>query len=159
MAAPASLLVVLISFITTLVRGGNVYCVKPNTTGRDLTCSSSHLSEDILPMSATTLPVTPPWSSFQESTLNISVANVANLQLTGETTECALHVDKIPQITCSGEGGFAFRDVQNLTLSSLSISHCGQPVQPAGMDRAALEFSKIQNLLLQSMTVFNTSEQ
>ena len=169
-SASASLLIVLISFITTLVRGSNVYCVKPNT---DLICSSSHICEDLhfyasnvshYFASDTTLEFLP--GDHWLAGLNISVANVANLQLTGESTECVpsisqftLHAkDKMPQITCAeAQGGFAFRDVQNLTLSSLSISHCGQPVQPAGMDRAALKFSNIQNLLLQSMTVFNTS--
>lgn len=94
--------------------------------------------------------------------LNVSVVNVTNLHLTGEA--CASPVNgKRPHIACSGEAGFIFQDIENLTLSSLTFTHCGQPSPPTlyslefGMARAALGFGTIENLLLQSITILNSS--
>ena len=161
---------ILIAIVTSIT----VYCVKPMHDGGDLDCAnSSHVCEDLhfyasnishYFTSDTTLEFLP--GEHQLTGLNVSISNVSNLQLTGETVECMSStphlLEKAPQISCSGgEAGFIFQDMVNLTLSHLSISHCGQPVPVSGptlsLAGAALAFSNIENMVLHSVAVFNTS--
>ena len=164
----------MIYHLIATVTSTTVYCVKPMHDGGDLDCAnSSHVCEDLhfyasnishYFTSDTTLEFLP--GEHQLTGLNVSISNVSNLQLTGETVECTPStphlLEKAPQISCSGgEAGFIFQDMVNLTLSHLSISHCGQPVPMSGptpsFAGAALAFSNIENIVLHSVAVFNTS--
>ena len=99
---------------------------------------------------------------------NISITNVKNLKLTGDNSLSQLVSNSCksqlqPQIMCSGEAGFIFKNIRNLELSDLLFSNCGQPVPPDlythnfGLAYAALGFNSIQNLQLKSITVHNSS--
>ena len=90
-----------------------------------------------------------------------------NLRLTGESGVCSLATHQVslrkPQITCAGEAGFLFQASQNLTISSLSFNHCGQSIPSTvytrdfGGAKASLAFDSIENLVLNSLGVYNSS--
>ena len=149
-----------------MVIASDVYCVRPRQLQdcghtshlcRDLQFYASNASQYFA--SDATLEFLPGEHILQG--MNVSVMNVSNLVLTGESVQCAPPSSNStePHISCSGEAGFIFQDMVNLTLSSLSFVHCGQPVPPPefGIARAALGFSSVRNMLLQSLTILNSS--
>ena len=160
----------LVGIVGHMVVASDVYCVRPSQLQdcghtshlcRDLQFYASNASQYFA--SDATLEFLPGEHILQG--MNVSVMNVSNLVLTGESVQCAPPSSNStePHISCSGEAGFIFQDVVNLMLSSLSFVHCGQPVPPSvyshefGIARAALGFSSIRNMLLQSLTILNSS--
>lgn len=161
----------------------HVYCVNPSSD--TLRCNDSqYLCEDLrfytsnvsLYFTDDTVFEFLPGEHKLDGGLSVTVAELKNLRLTGETVNCfpaaALKShgnDLPPQITCTGEGavncggGFIFRNIENLTLSVLSITGCGQVVpssiydQRYGEAKAALAFGTVRNLHLQSLTVNGSS--
>lgn len=164
------LFLVVVTFGHSTVEASDVYCVKPSHSLQNCG-NSSHLCKELqfyasnarqYFASDTTLGFLPGEHILEG--LNVSVVNVTNLHLTGESVQCTSSTQsKKPQVSCSGEAGFIFQDIVNLTLSSLSFTHCGQRVPPTvyspefGMANTALGFSSIENLLLESITVLNSS--
>ena len=132
-----STIVFLIGLLSSIsvALGGSIYCVKP----RDLSvkCGNAHLCEDLhyyvsnagLYISNDTTLEFLPGEHFLAG--EVSISDVRNLKLTGEVKACSTveqELDKMPQVTCRGEAGFIFQGSQNLTISSLSFTHCGQSV-------------------------------
>lgn len=150
-----------------MIRAINIYCVTPSNNQNQTCGNGCHRCENLKFYASnssqyftndTTLEFLPGEHTLPG--LNVSVANVVNLNLTGESSGCT---SEKPRIMCSGEAGFIFQDILNLALACLTFTHCGQPVPPTlysleyGMAKAALAFGTVENMLLQSVTIFNTS--
>ena len=166
-----NVLIVLFCLFDSIGGGKNIYCVKPSHQDSSVECkglsceylyhyasnASQYFTDDTILV-------------FLEGihTLNVSinVENLNNLKLTGEITECSfdpLIPTNKPQITCTSEVGLTFQYISNLILTNLAFTECGQPVTASlynaiyGRAQAALGFNFIENLMLHSVVVHNSS--
>ena len=164
--------------MTTLSKEERIYCVNPNSdtfrcSGSQYLCEDLHFYTSNISLyftNDTVFEFLPgEHKLLGDSSNSAIIAELKNLRLTGETVNCfpaaleSRRSNPPPRIACTGEGdasgGFIFRNIENLTLSALSISGCGR-VAPSyiydtqyGAAKAALAFGNVRNLHLQSLTV------
>ena len=154
-----------------------IYCVKPSNSDTSCTNASSiFLCEDFNYYASnatfyfsndTTLEFLP--GEHYLNVTNVSISYVNNLKWTGESLACIPTKSYPPsssknaKITCMGEVGILFLESQNLTISHLSFIHCGQSIPPTfytkeyGEAMASLAFSTVENLVLSSLRISNSS--
>ena len=148
---------------------GNVYCIKPSVFKAP--CGNGqYLCEDLQYYASnstfyfssdTTMEFLPGEHSLRDA--NVLIKGVNNLKLTGESKACTFEDHSIkPQIVCPNSS-FLFQNITNLTLLSLSFSHCGQWVPPSlyghdnGTAKATLAFDTVLHLSLVSLSVSHSS--
>ena len=73
------------------------------------------------------------------------IKNVRNLQLKGSGT-----------VRCSGSSGFLIVNSSNVRIENITISNCGQCIDPNTNTHAALAFDTVHNLTISGITVHNS---
>ena len=73
------------------------------------------------------------------------IKNVENLQLRGSGT-----------VHCSGSFGFIIVNSSNVRFENITISNCGQCIEPNSNTHAALAFDTVYNLTISGITVHNS---